>query len=539
MGMIFFHLLEDVYDMSWIDTSAGLSNAPIIAVLMLAIGLYFGAWAGLFLMVSAMGNMLSMYNSLERGTSVGSVIKKQVVGGIILLFFAFLAEGTLQYYAVFQTLLYPPVDWTRILWKGYTMETIHTIAWCMIVNGIIQGVLSINGGHKKIKRNMIIYGFLAVITLVATQPLWDWVATLIPGYPFQSYNYPQFNRNIAKPSIGATWDEYVIKFFLMPIASVPEPIFPFLAVSFLGSILGLALCKMPVSRKMPKQTIYIGLLVVVAGLIIWIIGDMPFDSLFPMSNFSSFRSIGGGINWKWLPWVCFITGGQLCLIAIILRLIEFRGKSEKVAKKTKWLRVYGLVPFTLYTYHRIIAMLPLYILSLIFQKNMLIDSESLNGYASIAVVFVCLGVMYVLLRLWEKVDFIGGLEWMIGTIGAYALGVPKKSKEKLPWYRYGARDNQSMLNKAEWINIFEETDNGGDEYRNSKLAWKFAMAGFFVFPATFISMGIHRTAIKLEGENKYTHRAHVIGIMALIVNITLIILFTVLTMGATGLAELL
>ncbi len=539
LGMIFFHLLEDVYNMSWINTQSGLSNAPIIAILMLSIGLYLGAWAGLFLMVSAIGNMLSMYNSLEKGTSVKKVVVKQVVGGFILLVFGFLAEGTLQYYAVFQTIIYPPVDFSRILWKGYTMETIHTIAWCMMINGITQGILSVNHGYLKIRRNIIIYSVLAILILLLTQPIWDWVKTLIPGYPFASYNYPQFNRNIAKPSIGATFDEYILKALLMAIAGVPEPIFPFLSVSYLGSIFGLALCSKPISRDIPKRSVLVGLSIFIAGFLVWVMADMPFDSLFPIDNFSTFSAIGGGLNWRWIPWVCFITAGQVVFIALVFRLIEFRGKAEKAAKKTRWLRLFGIVPFTLYTFHRIFAMIPLYLLTLLFQKNMLIDSESLNGFASIAVVCLCIIFIYAIIKLWEKKDFIGTLEWMISTIAIFLLGIPRKSQEKHPWYRYGAREHTIMLDNVEWINIFEENDNGGIQYRNSKLALKFAVLGVILFPFTLLSFGIQTSAEKIEGKNPYLKRANRFGKLAAVMNVLFIIIFTILTMGMLNLTDLL
>ncbi len=73
----------------------------MVAVIMLMAGLYFGGWAGLFLMVSMASNMISMYNNLERGKTIASVVLKQVLGGFILLIFSFLCEGTLQYYGVF------------------------------------------------------------------------------------------------------------------------------------------------------------------------------------------------------------------------------------------------------------------------------------------------------------------------------------------------------------------------------------------------------------------------------------------------------
>ena len=84
------------------------------------------------------------------------------------------------------------------------METIATIAWCMIINGIVQGLLSINGGYNKIRRNIIIYAILAIIVIIVTQPLWNWLYTNITidgikGYPFAMYPNSTTISLIEKP----------------------------------------------------------------------------------------------------------------------------------------------------------------------------------------------------------------------------------------------------------------------------------------------------------------------------------------------------
>jgi hypothetical protein len=532
-GMIYLHILINIYNMDWTTHSETMRSAPMIALISLMMGLYFGSWAGLFLMVSATSNMISMYRSVDKGKSVQSMVYKQVLGGFILLLFAFLAEGTLQYYAVFQTIVEGAPDFTRILWKGYTMETIHTIAWCMVVNGIVQGLLSIKEGYKKITRNMIIYAVLAIVVVLVTQPLWDWIKTIVPGYPAGQYN-PPINQTVQKPAPDATFGEYILLFFLLPLAGTPEPIFPFLAVSFIGSIIGLALCKSPNSRAWPKQGMIVGLFIFVAGILIWIIGDMPFDSLFPMDNFSTFNRIGDGINWLWLPWVCFITGGQVIVVCMMFRLIEFRGKSKAFADKTKFIRIFGIIPFTLYCFHRIFAEVPLLILSLIFKRNLLIDNKVMNGWAANGAIILCILFIYGIIRLWEKKDYIGSLEWMIGTINAYGTGIPKKSQEKIPWYRWGARDHKAMFTDAEWVDVFPEGDNGGVEMRDSKLSFKLAIMGLLVFPFTFITFIMHSDAVKNEGKNKYNDRSKIISIIGLVMLIAVTTVLSILKFGVLG-----
>jgi hypothetical protein len=536
LGMTFVHILDDLYDYSWLDDPARIAAAPTIALLLLLFGMYFGAWAGLFLMVSATSNMVSMYRNLESGKSVGVVVKKQVIGGFILLFFAFLAEGTLQYYGLYQTIRAGAVDFSRILWKGYTMETIQTIAGCMIVNGIIQGIMSINGGHKKINRNILIYAILAIIVVGITQPIWDWVKAIIPGYPFDPY---QTGRDLQYPSVNATFGEYVYKLLLLPLAGSPEPIFPFLAVSFIGSIIGLELNRPEPTRTWPRYSVYIGLLICLSGVIVGIIANVPFDSYLPLNDFSIFARIGRGLNWRWLPWICFITGGQVAFMGLIFRLVEFRGKGKKLSDKTTFIRRFGTVAFTIYTFHRTIAMIPLTILSGIFQRDMTIDVHNLNGWICIFDITICILFIHGLLVLWEKVGYVGSLEWMIGTIGAYALGIPKKSPEKKKWYQWGAIDVKNTFYNAEWINIFEEGDYGSVEHRDSKLALKLIVPGFFLFPATLTGLSIVKFVEQSGKDNPINKKAKILGYIALSVNIITLIVLYIIDLGTLGLASLL
>ncbi|MEX2681477.1 MAG: hypothetical protein Q6373_007745 [Candidatus Sigynarchaeota archaeon] len=548
LGMIFLHLVDDLYDKSWIPD--GMASHSMFDIVLLITALFFGSWAGLFLLVSATSNMVSMQGNLEKGMPVRSVVIKQVVGGLVLLLFAFLAEGTLQYYALFQTIRDPPFDVTRMIWKGYTMETIHTIAYCMILNGIVQGILSMNSGHLKSKRNMIVYAILAIAVVALTQPVWNFCkdvalangwSTLAEPYPFGELH----GRIVQSPGANAGLLEYVGKFLLLPLGGQPEPVFPFLAVSFVGSIIGIAITRKDVSRDWPKQGNFIGFLVIVAGAVIFVIGgiagswDLEDDLtnvLLPLSKFSMFSAIYGGLNYGWLPWICFITGGQICMTCICFRLIEHRGNSKVVAEKSKFIRKFGMIPFTFYTFHRIIAMAPLLLLSVIFGVDMTIDVHNLNGWVALGAIAVCLLFMYGLALLWERVDYIGSLEWMTGTIGAYLLGTSRKSEKRVPWYRWGARDQQALFYNVDWVTLFEKGDNGGIEYRDSKLAMKMAIGGLFIPIGTMISFSLYKTAEKIEGRNKYSQRARVITIIAAIINVAVITTLIVLPFGILGIS---
>ena len=189
--MIVLHIPMAVYDMSWVYTS--MEEAPIILILMLVVILYLGSWCGFFLMISSIGNMISMQKSLKKGKSVKNLVTKQVLGGFLLLISAWIIESTTGYTGYIGHLLEGYNNINIMFTRGFQLETIHAIAWAIIINGIVQGILSINGGFNKPKRNMIIYGILAIIVVILTPIMWNVADKIIPGYPYAFYDWSGCN----------------------------------------------------------------------------------------------------------------------------------------------------------------------------------------------------------------------------------------------------------------------------------------------------------------------------------------------------------
>ena len=118
-GVVFVHLFSDLYNSSW--TSTGLNTAPGSLILALIIILYLGCWGGAFILISATGNMISMYNNYYDGKSPKSVMVKQIVAGFILLVISMSVEGFFQYYGFLGTLINGPINLTRAIWHAYAM----------------------------------------------------------------------------------------------------------------------------------------------------------------------------------------------------------------------------------------------------------------------------------------------------------------------------------------------------------------------------------------------------------------------------------
>ncbi len=533
--------------MRWFDRNAfidkiGTGEAPLSLLLLMIILLFFGSFAGLFLMVSAIGNMISMFKGLQKGQDVKTLVMKQVIGGILLLVFAYLAEGIIGYKGAIGDVLIgsPQGGWDLIFHRGYHMETIHAVAWCVILNGIVQGLLSMNGGWKKIDRNIKIYAILAIIVVVVTQFVW-WGFDLIVSDGDFSHG--------TDPATGLPWQRgnwllldpftNILRIFWQPWAGEVEPLFPFLAVSFIGSMIGLYLMKReqePENKgtKTLKIGMTIGFIMSIAGLIGVIIGILtiagdPFDNILGILIVAyDVTAIEGNFGFLWVSYFIMITGAQIGLVLLIFRLVEFRGRAEPFAKKTLFFRRFGFVAFSIYTF-QFIDIIVVYLFCL------LPGFPAYGNYIfnEVQIWFVLVGILilwYVILSLWEKVNYAFGMEWTIAKLSEVLI--PSKrivTEGKLPWWKTRRLDPQASLHNAEWIEIISTSDINHEILKESKFAFKIALCGF-IFPPCFpLSISLAKSSAMMEQENKYNKRAKLIGSIFTALILTVLIAFSFLT----------
>ncbi len=193
--MLILHTTTYALDVDQLTNNLG--SIALMNYIIIIVFNFFGGLAGLFLMVSATGNMISMMKNYQKGISNKDILYKQVVGGILLLIFGMLTEGVIGYQGTLgEFFLHMGVisqaKWSAYvldltLWRGWHIETIHTIAWCMIVNGIVQGILCSHDNWKNPKRLVKIYAILAILVLVVTFPIWQLVQNAMGGQlPYMS-----------------------------------------------------------------------------------------------------------------------------------------------------------------------------------------------------------------------------------------------------------------------------------------------------------------------------------------------------------------
>ncbi|NMC06354.1 MAG: hypothetical protein GYA24_14145, partial [Candidatus Lokiarchaeota archaeon] len=508
----------------------GNGSAPIFLVVLLAVSLFFGSWAGFFLMVSAVGNMISMAKGLERGQNASDLAMKQVIGGVLLLVFAYLTEGTIGYHGAIGDLVTGNFTswWATAMYRGYHMETIHAVAWCVIINGIVQAILSMNAGFKQYSRNIKIYAILAIAVIAATQFVWWGFDAMVPGGDFSH------GTNLVT---GHSWQygdllrlDFLTNFllvFVQPWAGQVEPLFPFLAVSFIGSMIGLYLVK-PRAGDEGKNTktlhnamaggffLMIGGFVIVMVILLFRPGD-PVDGFLTVLRKSydvtDLEQFG-----VWLPWFLMVTGAQWGAICLLLRLVEFRGKSAPFARKTLFFRRFGFVAFSVYNY-QFLDVLPVMLAGMIlgFPAWPLQRFYTVTIWLALALIIVTWAVV---LWLWEKVDYVFGLEWLIAKISGVIIPSKRRVRKeagggRLPWWKTERLDPQGALHDAEWINIVDEKAIDHEGRKDSKLAFKMAMTGWIFFPGFLVGLAISKESKKTEGLNPHNKAAGIVSIVGI------------------------
>jgi hypothetical protein len=290
-----------------------------------------------------------------------------------------------------------------------------------------------NKGYEKHKRNVIIYAILAFVIVASSYFVWSGVDSyLVNARGFSAWP----NEFIANdhPSI--------LTYILTILTGDLEPLFPFLATSFVGSIIGLVLAKPKVPKKFPRYLGYTTLFFFVLGGIILAIGEVTKDPLIQF-DFTWFRPN--------LSYFLILMGIWVGLIALLLRLVEFRGRGEEFATSRfgRYFRLWGIIALSVFSL-QIFSMLPKWLFSFLVPENLLIDKlpKGSEGYVILLSLMIVAAYDF-MIRLWSKVNFKFSFEWFITRIASIGSGYPVSQR----------LNTKRILDDTEWINYVtkEET----------------------------------------------------------------------------------
>ena len=548
--MLLLHVLMRVLDYSWATDPAQadfFNQMPIIYSILMLLLLFLGGWCGFFLLISSIGNTISMQKALKRGEPIGKVVFKQFLLGFILLLCAFFIESIGGYSSMLgQAAEGVPItlDWAKnLLYRSFWCETIHAIAYAMIANAFLGGLLAMNRGINKDKRNILINLFLAAFVII--------IAGLV-------YNLPMSYGGISKvqdfgtiqlltqPPDGMSVSEFFIKIFLFPFIGRPEPILPFLATALVGNIIGILMTREKPFWNEMKTGMASATVLTLGGLgwafIMVATGKQDLFQLFRDAwNIPSLVA--------WLPMYFFTLGTQLIAVFLVIRLVEFRGRGEEFANRTKYFRRHGFVALSIYAY-QFLDVIPRWILSTfpcvpvptgcttMISSNGALAEHNLWGPWVFLVIVVNFLLWHIVLILWEKINYIGGYEWFINVIAGIFLksrrikSTEGGKTELYPWWKPKRLDIKENFYDVEWVNLIEKNEIDHSIKIESKLALKVTAINLilnvfiFILPVTFFGTMVAFSARKTEGKNSYNTTAIICGIIGFVIFVASIVVMS-------------
>lgn len=437
--MTFLHTFEHLYNYDWVKKAPQkVLELPLpVLVVGLIVG-FFASWNAYFLLISSTVNSLSMTKQARKGKEISQILLKQLLTGVGLLVVGYLTDSLL-YNGYFGTAIRTG-DWTNTypLWyRFFAMHTLQIIGWSLIINAIIHSLLMRHQGHKKYRRNMMIYAFLALLVIGLSPIIHNWVDNMAWLVPQEIPMEVGLGDHSSWPSIHLQAHNASFKTWVMAlIAGDMEPLFPYLATSFAGSMVGLTLAK----PKPPKRLPAIG-----GGISLSLMG---IGGLFLALGFFTMNN-----NRPALGNYLLMLGGQLGALFFFLWLMEYRGKSEQVANRriVKHFRLWGMASLSIYCLS-IFELLPRWFLgafiNLVFSEEVNLLQSSLYGYGQeYLAILVALYVMLafeLLVFLWSKFNFKFSFEWFIIRLSSLGTGsISQRLNVDL------------MMNHVQWINIKE------------------------------------------------------------------------------------
>ncbi|NHJ32671.1 MAG: hypothetical protein FK732_07405 [Asgard group archaeon] len=435
--MTFLHGFEHVYDYNWMKNDPeAIFNLPKIVLLIGLIVGFFASWNAYFLLISSIVNSLSMTKKAAYGQDPRSVLGKQIITGFSILVIGCIVNSF--GYGGYFGMAIRTGNWRNVypIWSGFfAMYTLQIIGWCIIFNGLIHYLLMRNNGYERYHRNMFIYLLLALFVIIMSPFIHNWVDNM--NWKLPTYIPPEvgIGDNMKWPSVHFQANNASFKsWFFSLIAGDLEPLFPYLATSFIGSMVGLSLAKPKPHRRFPLVGGVISILLMALGGMFILLGFLTLGNNRP--------ALGNYL---------LMLGGQLGVVFLLLRLVEFRGKGQEFANRrfVKHFRLWGMASLSIFSL-AIFGLLPRWILgslyNLVYSSDANLLSSSIFSYGeenkALTVAIVVIISFELLVYLWSRINFKYGFEWIVIRL------------QSLNKKHHSSRLNVDLIiNKMEWENF--------------------------------------------------------------------------------------
>ena len=348
--------------------------------------LLIAMWGPMFSMMSATTNTLVVYSQLEKGKDLQKVVFNRMISYILILIVHFInifffihlipLDGKIYRSLICGALETGQINFPSIL-VLLNSGTLLLIALSGIFINALLLILWRKNGHKNIKKTAYVFIALAIIFLLIRPALYD---------TMNSFILQLVEQNQYLLAIPLAWI-FRGQFGFIPMA----------AVSFFGVIFGLLLI-----GNVKKQSIM----------------KVGFGATIGMMLFALFFfGIFGSPDLTLPYWPVTMVAFNLMLMILVttLFLLRYEYSSEeaqqKRAKRSIFLRRFSMITLTIFVFESIIAAIWANIFAFLFD-----DPFPFNVFADILFLLCVLSTWYVIVRVWEKIDFKYSIEWFMMKI---------------------------------------------------------------------------------------------------------------------------
>ena len=411
--MLALHIFIQTFNVEILVNAVLYGEGSIIFAIFAVVIMYFASFAGLFMMLSGFGNMISMQKQYNRylqenpETAYKKVRKSIVTRGMLVFFIGYFINTIFWPYILGpleNVLMNTPITnyWIQFLNEIYWFQVIQSVGLAQIIIGFIYtSCLKREMNPEKIKK--ILWGVIISIFILTPGLLYG--IRSIPGF----WPKPYVNWQ-SRP----TWLNFI--FFLLTIVGGKEQaIFPWHAMALIGSILALDLFGKDVSKKIRNKWLIIGSVMFFLGLVLQIVFYLIANSLSDSAKMYFEYGFGEifGYSGPSTAYMLFVGGGEVLLTILTLWLVEGKNRGKQFAENTIIARRTGIITLTVYALQPL-TLVPIIMLERTFNLEPGLQQASI--WQSLAIICICLMIWIPILYTWEQIKFVGSFDWLLSFI---------------------------------------------------------------------------------------------------------------------------